>query len=107
MVELVDALASGASGRKLVGVRVPPSASADCAKAPPPRGLLLCPEPRLGLRATVYGRRRDILRQRDRAIGVPERLVGALPVAGQEFDRPIERGARARSEEHTSELQSH
>jgi hypothetical protein len=25
-VELVDALASGASGRKLVGVRVPPSA---------------------------------------------------------------------------------
>ena len=26
MVELVDALASGASGRKLVGVRVPPSA---------------------------------------------------------------------------------
>jgi hypothetical protein len=26
VVELVDALASGASGRKLVGVRVPPSA---------------------------------------------------------------------------------
>jgi hypothetical protein len=28
VVELVDALASGASGRKLVGVRVPPSALA-------------------------------------------------------------------------------
>lgn len=80
VVELVDALASGASGRKLVGVRVPPSALQVVlctAKAPSPRGLLHLT--RVRVRPL---RRGNIVWQVRDAVHTAERVGGARTVCG-------------------------
>ncbi len=102
VVKLVDALASGASGRKPVGVRVPPSALIKKRGRDSVLASLLSNfsqfvpysmRPR-GLPCVGFGRR-NVLWQIRRAIDLAQCVVGLGGVSGEQLDRTRQRRAGA------------